>query len=266
MSQLEGTVNGNASPSERETDILEDECGGDSQTSPAAELPSLSSTYSLSSANMPETQTDYSTCSWVWQQQTVDVIPSAYLEVDGGQRVGGAREKMSPPLVAAETPSRGTSRRGPADENGTQTRDNQSVKSVSNTHSSFCQNEDLASLTTDIDESIEQLNQLILDLDPTFVPVPTRCSPLSRTASLQTNRNTHLSGNTHTQRSTTHVTVYSQSLIKRLINVSRVMTITRTTNHQLSSDTCCRTLLQQHVFCIAPTKNTSLLSKLTLIQ
>lgn len=224
VSQLEGTVNGKASSSERETDILEDECEGDSQTSPAVELPSLSSTYSLSSENMPETQTEYSTHSWVRQQQMVDVIPSTYLEIDGGQRVGGVREKMSPPLVAAETPSRGTSRReavqrGPLDQDGTQTRDNQSVKSVSNTHSSSCQNEDLASLTTDIDESLEQLNQLILDLDPTFVPVPTRLSPLSRSASLQTNchsekGNTHLSGNTRTQQSTIHVTVYSQSLIK----------------------------------------------------
>lgn len=221
MSQLEGTVNGNASPTERETDILEDEREGDRRTSPAAELPGLSSTYSLSSGNMPETQTEYSTHSWVWQQQMVDVISSAYLEVDGGQRVGGVREKMSPPLAAAETPSRGTGRReavqrGPSDEDGARTRDNQSV---SNTHSSSCQDEDLASLTTDVDESIEQLNQLILDLDPTFVPVPTRCSTLSRSASLQPSRlsdkgNTHLSGNTHTQQSTTHVTVYSQSLVK----------------------------------------------------
>ncbi|KAM9832073.1 LOW QUALITY PROTEIN: tensin-3-like [Neosynchiropus ocellatus] len=45
---------------------------------------------------------------------------------------------------------------------------------------------DLSALTTDVDESIEQLNQLILDLDPTFVPVPTRCSPLSRSASVRT--------------------------------------------------------------------------------
>lgn len=215
VSQLEGTVNGNASPSERETDILEDECEGDSQTSPAVELPSLSSTYSLSSENMPDTQTEYSTHSWVRQQQMVEVTPSTYLEVDGGQRVGGVREKMSPPLVAAETPSLGTSRREAVQRglsDGAQARDNQSVKSVSDTHSSSCQNEDLASLTTDIDESIEQLNQLILDLDPTFVPVPTRCSPLSRSASLQTNclsekGNPHLSGNTHTQQSTTHVTV-----------------------------------------------------------
>lgn len=56
--------------------------------------------------------------------------------------------------------------------------------------------EDLTSLTADVDESIEQLNQLILDLDPTFVPVPTRCSPLSRSASLHANNISH-EGKTH---------------------------------------------------------------------
>ncbi|KAK7889867.1 hypothetical protein WMY93_025427 [Mugilogobius chulae] len=59
-----------------------------------------------------------------------------------------------------------------------------------------CQNEELASLATDIDESIEQLNQLILDLDPTFVPVPTKCAPLSRSASLHSNGLSH-KGLTH---------------------------------------------------------------------
>ena len=44
--------------------------------------------------------------------------------------------------------------------------------------------EDLTSLTADVDESIEQLNQLILDLDPTFVPVPTGWSAPGRSASL----------------------------------------------------------------------------------
>lgn len=61
------------------------------------------------------------------------------------------------------------------------------------------QNLDLASLTMDVDESIDQLNKLIMDLDPTFVPVETSCSPLSRTASdrssdLGRKRNNHLSG------------------------------------------------------------------------
>ncbi|MED6267047.1 hypothetical protein CHARACLAT_008211, partial [Characodon lateralis] len=58
-------------------------------------------------------------------------------------------------------------------------------------NTSSCQEEELASLATDVDESIEQLNQLILDLDPTFVPVPTQCSPLSRSASLHTNGLSH---------------------------------------------------------------------------
>ncbi|XP_053715008.1 tensin-3-like isoform X2 [Synchiropus splendidus] len=45
--------------------------------------------------------------------------------------------------------------------------------------------QDLSSLSTDVDESIEQLNQLILDLDPTFVPVLTRRSPQSRSTSVR---------------------------------------------------------------------------------
>ncbi|XP_056459801.1 tensin-3-like [Gadus chalcogrammus] len=52
--------------------------------------------------------------------------------------------------------------------------------------SELSQEEEL-SLSTDMEESIEQLNQLILDLDPTFVPVPTRSTPLSRSASLHSN-------------------------------------------------------------------------------
>ncbi|CDQ94607.1 unnamed protein product [Oncorhynchus mykiss] len=56
-----------------------------------------------------------------------------------------------------------------------------------------CGQEELASLATDIDESIEQLNQLILDLDPTFIPVPTRHTPLplALSTSLYTNGNNH---------------------------------------------------------------------------
>lgn len=58
---------------------------------------------------------------------------------------------------------------------------------VNNPNTSSDAEEDLISLTADVDESIEQLNQLILDLDPTFVPVPTHCSPLARSTSLHTN-------------------------------------------------------------------------------
>uniref|UniRef100_A0A8P4KJ85 Tensin 3 n=1 Tax=Dicentrarchus labrax TaxID=13489 RepID=A0A8P4KJ85_DICLA len=170
------TINGEASSSERETDILDDE---DEVAASGLDMPSSSSICSLSSESLPGTQTEYSTRSWVQQQQMVEVVTDNYLEVDGGARLKRGRKERPPPLVAPDTPLRGMSsreavQRGPGDDDGTH-----NGQSVSTTLASSCQEEDLASLNTDIDESIEQLNQLILDLDPTFVPVPTRCAPLS---------------------------------------------------------------------------------------
>lgn len=186
------SVNGEASSSERETDILDDE---DDAAASALDLPSSSSMGSLSSENLPDSQRsaqttqDYSTQSWVQQQQRVDVVTDNHVEVDGVERSSRLRKQRPPPLLAPDTPTRGNSSREAVQ------RANQ------NANVNAQQEEDLSSLTTDIDESIEQLNQLILDLDPTFVPVPTRCAPLSRSASLQTNGlshkgNTHLSGKT----------------------------------------------------------------------
>lgn len=205
------TINGEASSSERETDILDDEDEVDGEAAPALDIPSSSSICFLSSENLPGTQTEYSTQFWVRQQQ-VDVVTDTYLEVRGEERVSRVRKGRPPPLVAPDTPLRGISSReavqkGLLDEDGTHsvtqnTGVTHNIQSADTTHTSSCQEEDLASLTTDIDESIEQLNQLILDLDPTFVPVPTRCAPLSRSTSLHTNGlshkgNTHLSGKTN---------------------------------------------------------------------
>ncbi|XP_078114461.1 tensin-3-like isoform X1 [Sander vitreus] len=206
-SGLGHTINGEASSSERETDILDDEDEVD-EAAPALDLPSSSSICSLSSENLPEAQTsahaEYSTHSWVRQQQMVDVIVTdAYVGVDGEERLNRMRKQRPPPLVAPDTPRRGLSsrdavQRGLVDEDATQNTDvTHNVDSVNTMHASSCEEEDLSSLTTDIDESIEQLNQLILDLDPTFVPVPTRCAPLSRSASLHTNG---LSNNGNTRR------------------------------------------------------------------
>uniref|UniRef100_A0A1A7WMR6 Tensin 3 n=1 Tax=Iconisemion striatum TaxID=60296 RepID=A0A1A7WMR6_9TELE len=161
---------------ERETDILDDEDEGGAGS--ALEIPSLSSICSLSSENLPEAQrltgTEYFTDSWVRQQQSVEGV---FLRAGGA---GRQKKERPPPLVAPDTPPRGLSSRE-AVQRGT------NVQSTT----SCGQEDDVASLATDIDESIEQLNQLILDLDPTFVPVPTRCSPLSRSASLQTNGFSH---------------------------------------------------------------------------
>uniref|UniRef100_A0A7N8XQV0 Tensin 3 n=1 Tax=Mastacembelus armatus TaxID=205130 RepID=A0A7N8XQV0_9TELE len=192
-------INGEVSSSERETDILDDEDEVDGVVAPALEMPTSSSISSLSSENLRESQrsaqAEYSTHSWVRQQQTVDVLTDTYTKVDVEERPQRVRKDRPTPLIAPDTPPRGNSsreavQRGRVDEDGIH-----STTQNSN-HSSSCQEDELASLTTDIDESIEQLNQLILDLDPTFVPVPTRCTPLSRSASLQTNGLSH-KGNTH---------------------------------------------------------------------
>lgn len=204
------TVNGEALSGERETDILDDEDEIDGEAASAVDLPSSSSICSLSSDSLPGTQTEYSTQSWV-QQQQVDVITKKDPAADGGQRLSRVRKGRPPPLVAPDAPSRGTSsreavQRGTVDKDGTQnTHVMHNVQSLNNTHMSSCEDDDLASLTTDIDESIEQLNQLILDLDPTFIPVPTRCAPLSRSASLHTNGLSH-KGDTHQSGKTTENT------------------------------------------------------------
>lgn len=196
-SALGHTLNGEASSSERETDILDDE---DDVAAPALEMPSSGRFGSLSSENVCETQssaqTEYSTQSWVRQQQVVGVTPDDHAA--GGEGWPNRRKARPPPLVAPVTPPRGVSSRE-AVQRGLGSDDAHSA--AQNTSEEGCGEDELASLTTDIDESIEQLNQLILDLDPTFVPVPTRCSPLSRSASLHTNGlslkgSTYLTGKT----------------------------------------------------------------------
>ncbi|XP_026200772.1 tensin-3 isoform X2 [Anabas testudineus] len=198
-SGLGHTINGEAESSERETDILDDEDEVDDVAAPVSDMLNSSSIGSLSLENLPETQrsdqTEYSTHSWVRQQQMVDLTHNNFTAVGGKERPKRMGKDRPPPLVAPDTPPRGFSsreavQRGLMDENGTHS------FTQNTNHTSPCQEDELASLTTDIDESIEQLNQLILDLDPTFVPVPTRCAPLSRSASLHTNGLSH-KGNTH---------------------------------------------------------------------
>lgn len=55
--------------------------------------------------------------------------------------------------------------------------------------------DEFATLALDIDQSIEQLNQLILDLDPEFEPIPTKArSDMTRSASLHSNGKMHSGG------------------------------------------------------------------------
>ena len=178
---------------ERETDILDDE-EDTYAILPALVAPSSACAGRLSSSDETRpalrglVRTSASPSPRVLEQQRVLHAPFDYSRyipeagdgvVNGGGHGGhgGHQEPapsgMSPPY----TPPRGTSSR-------------EAVLRVAladtSSLSELSQEEEL-SLATDMEESIEQLNQLILDLDPTFVPVPTHSAPLSRSASLHSN-------------------------------------------------------------------------------
>ena len=179
---------------ERETDILDDE-EDTYAILPALVAPSSACAGRLSSSDETRpalrglVRTSASPSPRVLEQQRVLHAPFDYSRyipeagdgvVNGGGHGGhgGHQEPapsgMSPPY----TPPRGTSSR-------------EAVLRVAladtSSLSELSQEEEL-SLATDMEESIEQLNQLILDLDPTFVPVPPtapRCpAPLRSTATV----------------------------------------------------------------------------------
>nr|XP_046210738.1 tensin-3-like [Oncorhynchus gorbuscha] len=209
-------VNEEALPSERETDILDDD-KFIPEASPALDRHSLASIGSLSSESLPEAQqlvqsgsgystpSTYTTQSWVQQQQAVDA-PEGEEQTDQGWD----SPVDTPPLIGPDTlsvpdmPNTGTSRREAVQRRmeggvGVERSPVQMDSDKHSTHTTYATHtthtplpsgepygqEELASLVTDMDESIERLNRLILDLDPTFIPVPNRHPvppPLSRSA------------------------------------------------------------------------------------
>ncbi|XP_034035278.1 tensin-3 [Thalassophryne amazonica] len=192
-----GCINGKAFSTERETDILDDEEIDDLNVAASAlQMSNSRRLWSLSSENPPEgretTLKEYSTHSWVRQQQMADVLTHSYPTAD---REEHSNPMKPPPLVAPDTPPRGLSSKEAVqkvliNKDGVHSvRQNRDM--TQDTHGAPCQDEELASLATDIDESIEQLNQLILDLDPAFIPVPTCWSPASHLVSLNANGLNH---------------------------------------------------------------------------
>ncbi|XP_031641566.1 tensin-3 isoform X1 [Oncorhynchus kisutch] len=182
-----------ASPSERESDILYDD-----EVSPEASIGSFSSESIPEAQGLVQSGSGYSTPStqsWVQQQQIV---------VRGQDSPVETLSLIGPnTLSLPDMPNRGSSSRESV-KRGVEGGVGSPVQTDSHTHASHtthtplpsgepCGQEELASLATDIDESIEQLNQLILDLDPTFIPVPTRHTPLpfALSTSLYTNGNNH---------------------------------------------------------------------------
>ncbi|KAG7275159.1 hypothetical protein CRUP_015813, partial [Coryphaenoides rupestris] len=141
-------------------------------------------------------QGSYSTHSWVRQQQMVAAQHFGYVGEDaGGGGGGGAVEGVmtgragaavdEPPLPARDAPDE-TLRKTMATATTTTTTsvtapvDDADQPATNNNNNNCSQDEEFKSVTVDIDNSIDQLNQLIMDLDPTFVPVPSRSSSVKR--------------------------------------------------------------------------------------
>ena len=188
MTEISGVDGGGSPPGERETDILDDEEDTDAIL-PAFVAPSAAGVGWLSAdethPGLPGlVRMSESPSPRDLERQRVLHAPLDYSKYipearDAVLNGGHGRDHETAPSVRSPpyTPPRGISSR-------------EAVLRVAvgdtSSLSELSQEEEL-SLATDMEESIEQLNQLILDLDPTFIPVPTHSAPLSRSASLHSN-------------------------------------------------------------------------------
>ncbi|XP_030629154.1 tensin-3 isoform X2 [Chanos chanos] len=124
-------------------------------------------------------QGSYSTHTWVRQQQMVAAHQYAYLPAEGEAQENYSLDKHACLATASMGPGIG--------------RDGGEVLRTADMLPSLGQrlekhhDEEFNSLTVDIDNSIDQLNQLIMDLDPTFVPIPTRTSSVKKTGGMHAN-------------------------------------------------------------------------------
>ncbi|XP_073921513.1 tensin-3 isoform X6 [Castor canadensis] len=149
-------------------------------------------------------QSSYSTQTWVRQQQMVAAHQYSFTP-DGEARVGSRGAPDSSGLVQTQprvpvTPTRGASSRVAVQRgtgNGPNPPDTQQQqpslgkalqprllddKVVNGAHLELSAGPSPGSPTLDIDQSIEQLNRLILELDPTFEPIPTHMNALGNPA------------------------------------------------------------------------------------
>ncbi|XP_038653692.1 tensin-3-like isoform X2 [Scyliorhinus canicula] len=166
---------------------------------------------SLSAQPQVYDQSNYSTQTWVRQQQMVAAQQYTYpAENDLRFAVVGTGEDQSRTQAVPklpDTPARGSSSRD-AVQRGLNTlsgdhklpdhqtpealfeHENQGLKpsevdqAAENTGLGDKKQDLSISPTLDIDQSIEQLNKLIMDLDPTFVPIPTRVNSVNKGALL----------------------------------------------------------------------------------
>ncbi|KAG7455179.1 hypothetical protein MATL_G00253800 [Megalops atlanticus] len=120
-------------------------------------------------------QSGYSTQTWVRQQQMVAAEQYRYLSPEADTRLSADKRDNHPrPPAVPDGSTRGSCSRDTLQRTGGALREEPVGLGSSS------REEEFAALTVDIDQSIDQLNQLIMDLDPTFVPLPTRSNSVKR--------------------------------------------------------------------------------------
>lgn len=132
-------------------------------------------------------QGSYSTQSWVRQQQMVAAQQFIYIPEDGNdtERYPGNKQESCSPKADLPTELQVSTRDTTvgALRNTVPHKEQNTLNSNNNNK----RDEEFKSLTKDIDNSIDQLNQLIMDLDPTFVPVSSRSSSIKKNNSIHIN-------------------------------------------------------------------------------
>ncbi|CAB1428781.1 unnamed protein product [Pleuronectes platessa] len=144
-----------------------------------------------SSAAMPKQhvyrQGSYSTQSWVRQQQMVAAQQFIYMPDEGNdaERYPGNKQGVSSAKGGLPAEPQGPTRDTTVDT----LRKTAPIKeqTTMNNNNNNKQDDEFKSLTMDIDNSIDQLNQLIMDLDPTFMPTSSRSNSIKRNGSAHVN-------------------------------------------------------------------------------
>ncbi|KAG2458389.1 DESP protein, partial [Polypterus senegalus] len=160
-------------------------------------LPQRNANVSMNPPNKPHVfgQIGYSTQTWVRQQQMVAAQQYTYSPTENDVRFSpeNKQNKNEVQIKLPDAPTRSNSSRDAVQR--ALVVGSIPVPSTTSSDSNGLEisgkEEDLpSSPTMDIDQSIEQLNQLIMDLDPTFVPIPTRVNSIKKAGMSQVNRPT----------------------------------------------------------------------------
>lgn len=131
-------------------------------------------------------QGSYSTQSWVRQQQMVAAQQFIYMPEDGNDTERYPRNKQgSSSSKTGPTEAQGPIRDMTTDALRTTVQHNE--RESLNNNNNNKRDEEFKSLTMDIDNSIDHLNQLIMDLDPTFVPLSSLSCSVKKNGGTQRN-------------------------------------------------------------------------------